>query len=330
MEILQRRKFCREFLNQYNEILHPEIISKVFEIGLLILKRHFNKLLFSKEELDEIIKILNDKEYIDLLPLSPFKKIKKLHISSRGDENHKNKQFDLNREINNSDYLNSQLLRDKRIYYNKLKSPNFKTQNRAIYPYWWWNNRDEEELVKPDKNNNSIYEDENDDKNDYYEDKYNNNEIYEEYDNNEDYNNINIGNENERQILNENQLFNNNNEINNKNYTMKKLTMNSAKSNINDIYKNPDNDIYYENLNNECLNNSENYINLKEKMKRIEFPSKKVNSFNNYNKIEIPNYKINHQFMTIPRKYFFAKGRIFKLPEKNDDYINLTMTEPNN
>ena len=55
MELLQRRKFCREFLNGYNEKLHPQIISKVFEIGLLILKKRFNKLLFSKEELDDII-----------------------------------------------------------------------------------------------------------------------------------------------------------------------------------------------------------------------------------------------------------------------------------
>ena len=53
MELLQRRKFCREFLNGYNEKLHPQIISKVFEIGLLTLKKNYNKLLFMSVELKE-------------------------------------------------------------------------------------------------------------------------------------------------------------------------------------------------------------------------------------------------------------------------------------
>ena len=65
MELLQRRKFCREFLNGYNEKLHPQIISRVFEIGLLTLKKYFNKLLFSKEELDEIIKSLSGNDYVE-------------------------------------------------------------------------------------------------------------------------------------------------------------------------------------------------------------------------------------------------------------------------
>ena len=79
MELLQRRKFCREFLNGYNEKLHPQIISRVFEIGLLTLKNTFNKLLFSKEELDEIIKSLSGKDYVDIVPLPPVKKLESLN-----------------------------------------------------------------------------------------------------------------------------------------------------------------------------------------------------------------------------------------------------------
>ena len=117
MELLQRRKLCREFLNGYNEKLHPQIISKVFEIGLLILKKNFNKILFSKEELDEIIKVLNGKEYVDILPLPPLKKIKKLSVPHQISSSPQNLQYNFlnidNIDKNNQNYLKRNFLRNK-------------------------------------------------------------------------------------------------------------------------------------------------------------------------------------------------------------------------
>ena len=100
MELLQRRKFCREFLNGYNEKLHPQIISRVFEIGLLTLKKYFNKLLFSKEELDEIIKSLSGNDYVEIVPLPPRKKIEKLQ--------NKNLEEKINMNNNNINTINKE------------------------------------------------------------------------------------------------------------------------------------------------------------------------------------------------------------------------------
>ena len=351
MEILQRRKFCREFLNGYNEKLHPQIISKVFEIGLLILKKNFNKILFSKEELDDIIKALNGNKYPDILPLPPLKKTEKLPIPPQNIHPPQPipPYYLMNREKNNSDYLKTNLL-NREMYENTLNNPYFTNQNNLIYPnWWWWNIKDKEEIENQNNLFNKIYNEENENDNCYNSEDNNNNEMNEENNNEEDYINIKIRNENDPNYQ---ELENNNNEITNKNYTMKKLTMNSSKAKTINRYENPDDEIYYQKINNipynvkntKSLKNFEKVQNQK-KMQRVKSskqPSKKINSFTGYRKIEPSNIKIckklrkiqegnlNDKLSKMPKyKYTYANGKILRIPEANNKKINLTMTEPN-
>jgi len=146
MELLQRRKLCREFLNGYNEKLHPQIISRVFEIGLLTLKKNFNKLLFSKEELDEIIKSLSGKEYVEIVPEQPRNKLEKLIYK------------DNNIPLSKEELERNKIIKNKQMHRNYLENPNFSTQNNEIYPFWWWNNKEEkfDEINKNTINNNNL------------------------------------------------------------------------------------------------------------------------------------------------------------------------------
>ena len=110
MEILCRRKICKEFLFKYTEEKYPELISKVFEIGLLTLKHSFNKLLFSMEELDAIIKDLSGDYY---LTVSPYQNLKVLALnkSNLSSNNQSKKYFSKSLEPvtnkNRFNYLNS-------------------------------------------------------------------------------------------------------------------------------------------------------------------------------------------------------------------------------
>ena len=337
MEILQRRKFCREFLNGYNERLHPQIISKIFEIGLLFLKKSFNnKLLFSKEELDEIIKSLKNEDYVEILPLPPLKKLEKSLVTSQKTPNQKKGKCYFNIEKKNTDNLKAELYK-KKMYYNSLQNPKFTTLNSDIYPYWWWNNKEEKELGKPNTINtnkgsyNININDNNED-----EDSYNNNyENYEENDNdNDDYINENLRNENEGYFPNLKQQFENN-EIKNKNYTIKKLTMNSHKSKTNSNNEKPDEDILYKKINNIPfkINNQihQKYKSPSNYNNNINFNKTEVSKNKIFPKLEnINQEKMNLNYTTIQRnKYYFDNGRILRIPEVDDNNINLTMIEPN-
>ena len=70
-----QKKNCREFLKVYSEDLYRDIIPNVFEIGVLTLQNNYNKILFSKEELEEIILDIKNKENI---PNINFKSLHKL------------------------------------------------------------------------------------------------------------------------------------------------------------------------------------------------------------------------------------------------------------
>ena len=332
MELLQRRKFCREFLNGYNEKLHPQIISKVFEIGLLTLKAKFNKLLFSKEELDEIIKDLSGKQYVEIVPLPPIKKLEKPSIQPQKYISQNNEEYYANTENNNDDYLKRKLLRSRKQF-QTLKNPNFTTQNREIYPNWWWNNK-EEEIENPKNNTNIAINDENlGDNNEDYNYEYENNE-------NEYYRDFNQENINTYQNDPE-KLEQDNDEIKNKNYTIKKLTMNSGRS------KKITN-IPYNSKNMKLLKKDKkitNQLRKNEKMQRVKSskpPSRKINSFSKNDKIEANKNKIikkvlnisqgkNAKLTKMPKhKYTYANGRILRIPEQNKNFVNLTMTESNN
>ena len=129
MDILQRRKICREFLNGYNEKSHPEIISRIFEIGLLAIKNRYNKINFSKEELDDIINELKGDNYVQIIPLPKYNKSK--NMVNMEDYYFKTEANNDNENINTN------------LFDRSLKNPNFTTQKREIYPYWWWNNKED-------------------------------------------------------------------------------------------------------------------------------------------------------------------------------------------
>ena len=349
MELLQRRKLCREFLNGYNEKLHPQIISKVFEIGLLMLKKRFNKLLFSKEELDDIIKDLTGKEYVEIVPLPPLKKLEKLPTPSKKPSQEQLKDFYFNKEKYDAELLKAKILRNKQLYDNTLINQNLtKNQNSSIYPNWWWKSQEEDEIKKEKNNNNIIYNQDNYIHNNI--EDYNNFENYDENNNNEEYMNE-IG-YNEAQFQNfqerENNLFQN------QNYTIKKLTMNGNKSNtINNrnIYEYPNEGIYYKKENDisydtKLLNAKKIPNQIKkdqvQRVKSTKPPSRKNKSFTKSKKLEVPNKKIskkpqnvsqkknNVKISNIPRyKYTYANGRILRMPEDSNNYINMTMTMPN-
>jgi hypothetical protein len=344
MELLQRRKFCREFLNGYNEKLHPQIISKVFEIGLLTLKKNYNKLLFTKEELDDIIRDLNENKYEEILPVPSLRQIKDITNSQK-------ENFYISTESNDADMITTKLVRRHKLYNNTLKNPNFSTQNSAIYPNWWWNNKEEEDEdeERPKNNINTIFNEDNDN-NDYDNNKndYNNeiNGIFEENNYNLDYFNSNNRNEEIDE--------NNNNEMNCKNYTINKLTMNSNNSKRNNRYKNNDEYIYQEKQNNIPYNNNKNNSFKRNQIKKVNVPnennnkkeskprvrSSKITNRNNisnnnnmdhydkkYKKINNPSQgNKSSKLVKIPKyRYTYKNGRVLRIPEQNNNFGNLTI-----
>ena len=303
MELLQRRKFCREFLNGYNEKLHPQIISRVFEIGLLTLKNTFNKLLFSIEELDEIIKSLGGKDYVDVVPLPPRKKLEKLNMREN------------NSELKKEEDEKKIFLKNQQMHKHYLENPNFATQNNKIYPFWWWNNKEEDfdEMKKDAINNNINLTDQ--------EIIYDNNEFFNNYDYEENNNNNKFNKkDNQRQIV-----------LSEEEYgkllkerEMKKLNKNQL------IPKKEENKTKNQNLNNNKIGN-------KQRVKSSRINPRNNNSFNNQRYKKLDNYKINKVqnrknlgLQKIPKfKYLYNNGRIVKMKE-NQGINTLNLTEPNN
>ena len=302
MELLQRRKFCREFLNGYNEKLHPQIISRVFEIGLLTLKNTFNKLLFSIEELDEIIKSLGGKDYVDVVPLPPRKKLEKLNMREN------------NSELKKEEDEKKIFLKNQQMHKHYLENPNFATQNNKIYPFWWWNNKEEDfdEMKKDAINNNNINLTD-------QEIIYDNNEFFNNYDYEENNNNKFNKKDNQRQIV-----------LSEEEYgkllkerEMKKLNKNQL------IPKKEENKTKNQNLNNNKIGNKQRV-----KSSRI---NPRNNNINNQRYKKLDNYKINKVqnrknlgLQKIPKfKYLYNNGRIVKMKE-NQGINTLNLTEPNN
>jgi len=317
MELLQRRKFCREFLNGYNEKLHPQIISRVFEIGLLTLKKYFNKLLFSKEELDEIIKSLSGNDYVEIVPLPPRKKIEKLQNKNLEEKINMNNNNNIN-TINKEDEEKNKMIKNQHLHRHYLQNPNFTTQNNEIYPFWWWNNK--EENIFEEKNNNCINKT-------YEENNFNDNENFEEE---EYYNeNNNVMNEEEYQMPEVNKEVMNENI---KNYSIKKLTNNPQ---IQQMKSNPKN----------CPKNINNRFPQNDNIKKPRVNSTRVAQRNNNNvqkfkKISNNNMMNKNQnrknvnMQGIPKmKYLYNNGRIVKMAGGNNNYGDINMmnlTEPNN
>ena len=114
MDLIYRRKSCREFLKVYSEELYKDLIPDVFEIGVLNLVNSFNKTLFTKSELKTIIDDLKNKDYFQI---NDIKTIQKLNTNLNNNKT----------EIKNNNNINN-------------------NNNNNVYPNWWWDNKEEEDF----------------------------------------------------------------------------------------------------------------------------------------------------------------------------------------
>lgn len=157
MDFILRKDICKEFIEKYNKKIYPQLLSKIIEIGILTLKLSFNKLLFSPEELDDIIYSLNkqsqpkkrgDFEFNSLNKITN----KRLRQKRIGSENLLNNTMSFNDKKKSHIYLNNsnfydlnyyipqtKSFRNKQLYQKRLENPLFTTQNKEVYPFWWWN-----------------------------------------------------------------------------------------------------------------------------------------------------------------------------------------------
>ena len=119
------RKSCVEFLKNYSDEILSEIIPNVFEIGVLTLKNSFHKMIFSKDELRNIIYDLRKNYYDDNIYLKSINEIRK----QQKEKNFKNL---IEPQINKDEI-------ERGIYSGKRR---FK-QNKEIYPNWWWDQKEE-------------------------------------------------------------------------------------------------------------------------------------------------------------------------------------------
>ena len=169
MEFILKKETCRDFLNNYHKDIYPVLLPKIIEIGILTLKLSFNKVLFSPDELNDIISSLNQQYNFEKQKLS-IKPKKKKHlinnnyltldkddykgnnrpnpllnsISYNDRKNLKADRYLSNFDSNNfydSNYFipESKSLRNKQLYDKRLENPMFTTLNKNVYPFWWWN-----------------------------------------------------------------------------------------------------------------------------------------------------------------------------------------------
>ena len=168
MEFILKKETCRDFLNNYHKDIYPILLPKIIEIGILTLKLSFNKVLFSPDELNDIISSLNQQYNFEKQKLNNKPKKMKHVINNNltlGKEEYKgnNKQNPILNSISYNDRKNlkadrlkdtfdsnnfydsnycvseSKSLRNKQLYNKRLENPLFTTLNKNVYPFWWWN-----------------------------------------------------------------------------------------------------------------------------------------------------------------------------------------------
>ncbi len=309
IEALYRRKHCRDFLKMYSEQLYKELIPDIFEIGVLTLLNSFNKYIFTKEEINDIILDLKNKEYIQNPEIKSLQKLpltKPLTFSQEEE-----KQF-------------------------RKYDGNFSKKEDEIYPNWWWNVKE----TRPRKNEEIQtidYYPEN-----YYQPFYNNN-IYNNGYNSLMYSSPNLRSENYYNSYNNN--FNNsyngyynNNLMNQGNYSnqrqmyeyprrrmiMNKLSKGKKKRNKN---KHQSNNYFQNNKekekniqsNNQNLNNQENNNN--QNIQRNQPIKKKVSYKISYDK-ELKPEKIEKSGKEIDPSYSYYQGNIQKTTSSNNNNNN--------
>ena len=320
IEALYRRKHCRDFLKMYSEQLYKELIPDIFEIGVLTLLNSFNKYIFTKEEINDIILDLKNKEYIQNPEIKSLQKLpltKPLTFSQEEE-----KQF-------------------------RKYDGNFSKKEDEIYPNWWWNVKE----TRPRKNEEiqtiDYYPENN------YQPFYNNN-IYNNGYNSLMYSSPNLRSENYYNNYNNN--FNNsyngyynNNLMNQGNYSnqrqmyefprrrmiMNKLSKGKKKRNKN---KHQSNNYFQNNKekekniqsnqNNQNLNNQENNNN--QNIQRNQPIKKKVSYKISYDK-ELKPEKIEKSGKEIDPSYSYYQGNIQKTTSSNNNNnYNNEMQNPQN
>ena len=115
IELFLKRRIIRQFLNSYSEDQWKELIPEVFEIAVLSLQRSFNKILFTKDELKDILEDLRNSDYYKTI--QP-KKIEKL-ITNKDSIDNKNNVT--------QPYSQTQIDNN-----NKSRS-----KQNNLYPSWW-------------------------------------------------------------------------------------------------------------------------------------------------------------------------------------------------
>ena len=170
MEFVLKKETCRNFLDNYHEEIYPILLPKIIEIGILTLKLSFDKVLFSPDELNEIIDSLNE-QYILQKRLSSkktsLKKLKNKYLTLENDfsQNERNLNRTTLNKLNNkteTNYLKTfdssnfydtnyfvpqtKSFRNEQLYNKRLENPMFNTLNKKIYPFWWWNQSEPEYL----------------------------------------------------------------------------------------------------------------------------------------------------------------------------------------
>ena len=162
MEFILKKKTCRDFLNNYHKEIHPILLPKIIEIGILTLKLSFNKDLFSPDELNDIIISLKQQYNLQKGKKS-FTNLKNKNFKNLTEENsiNNNKVIFYN-TIETSNFYDSNYIipetksfRNKQLYNNRLENPMFNTLNRNVYPNWWWNQIEPDYLNKRKLRNNN-------------------------------------------------------------------------------------------------------------------------------------------------------------------------------
>ena len=318
--MIYRRKSCRDFLKLYSEELYKDIIPDVFEIGVLSLLNSFDKAIFTKKELTEIILDLKNKEYIR----NPqYRTLDKLTSSKPLSYYNDDKQF--------------------RKYYG-----NFSPKEEEVYPNWWWTLKDDEkENYMRNYNKLNLKNKKNEEcqtidfyPNDYYnDDVYNSNNNFNNQMMYSSPNNVNYYNDYYRRYFNPN--FNNNtldniysnwnnslmnrsyNNQNNLNYNnnnrmiMNKLSKGKKKKNNNKDYY----DNIQEKKNNLKKDNNENIEVNKNNSNPNVPPKKKISYKISYDK-ELKPEKIEKNGKDLDPSYTYYKGNIQKKIDNNNNYNN--------
>ena len=162
MEFILKKKTCRDFLNNYHKEIHPILLPKIIEIGILTLKLSFNKDLFSPDELNDIIISLKQQYNLQKGKKS-FTNLKNKNFKKLIEENSINNNKDIfYNTIETSNFYDSNYIipetksfRNKQLYNNRLENPMFNTLNRNVYPNWWWNQIEPDYLNKRKLRNNN-------------------------------------------------------------------------------------------------------------------------------------------------------------------------------